>query len=316
MSLLPTFSDIEKAHRLISGHIHRTPAITSRYFDGQTGASLFFKCENLQKVGAFKIRGATNAVFSLDEATAKRGVITHSSGNHGAALAQAARWRGIKAWVVMPETAPEIKKKAVASYGAEIVFCRPTQQSREETANAIIKKSGAEFIHPYDDTRVIAGQGTAALELWQQMDRHMDLFITPVGGGGLMSGSSITLAAMSPQTKLFGGEPQQADDAFRSLQSAERQPATNKNTIADGLKTSLSERTFACLRQHNLQIITVSEEEITNAMRRFWERTKLIIEPSSAVPLAAVLKEKEAFAGKRVGIILSGGNVDVTRLPF
>jgi threonine dehydratase len=279
------------------------------------GGRIFFKCENLQKAGAFKIRGACNAVFSLSEDEAKRGVATHSSGNHAAALALAAQWRGIPAHVVMPETAPRVKKLAVAGYGAEIVFCKPTLESRERALAEVVARTGAAVVHPYNDLRVITGQGTAAIELLDQV-QDLDLVLAPVGGGGLLSGTAIAVSLVSPKTAVIAAEPERADDAYRSFKSGHIVPSVHPNTIADGLLTSLGDLTFPIIRRHVRDIVLVSEEAIVEAMRCLWERMKILVEPSAAVPLGAVLSRGLKVAGLRVGIILSGGNVDLDRLPW
>jgi len=279
------------------------------------GATLFFKCENLQKVGAFKARGACNAVFSLDDAEARRGVITHSSGNHGAAVAWAAARRGIPAWVVMPENSAEVKKAAVQGLGAAVRYCAPTLAARDTTCAAVQAETGALLIHPFDDWRVIAGQGTAALELLEEIP-DLDAILTPVGGGGLLSGTAIAARAIKPSIAVYGAEPAGADDAWRSLQSGHIVPQTDPRTIADGLRSSLGVKTFAVLSKLVDAIGTTSEPAIVQAMRLAWEKLKLIIEPSSAVPLAALLERKLPVAGRRVGIVISGGNVDLDRLPW
>jgi threonine dehydratase len=311
----PGFDAVQEAHRRIRKLIHRTPVYTCRSIDDMCGASLFFKCENFQKAGAFKIRGACNAVFSLTDEEARRGVATHSSGNHAAALALAARWRGIPAYVVMPENAPGIKKAAVAGYGARVLFCKPTLEAREESLARVLERTGAAFVHPFNDVRVIAGQGTACLELGEEV-KDLDAVITPVGGGGLLSGTSVALASLSPETAVIGAEPEKADDAYRSLEKGSIIPAGNPDTIADGLRTSLGHLTFSIIRKGVKQIVTVSEEGIVQAMRTVWERMKIIIEPSAAVPLGALLSHRIDLSGKRVGIILSGGNLDLDRLPW
>ncbi|HLN74870.1 MAG TPA: pyridoxal-phosphate dependent enzyme [Prolixibacteraceae bacterium] len=315
MTRIPTFSDIEKAHELIRPYIHRTPVMTSQSINEIVGAQLFFKCENLQKVGAFKFRGACNSVFSLTDEEAAKGVCTHSSGNHAAALALAARMRGIPAYIVMPSNAPDIKKKAVAGYGAQITFCEPTLAARESTLRQVAEQTGAKEIHPYNYFNVICGQGTAAKELIEDTD-GLDIVMAPVGGGGLLSGTALSAKAMLPHVQVIAAEPAGADDAFRSFQSHTLQPSVAPKTIADGLLTSLGEITFAIIINEVDQIVTVSEEKIVEAMRMIWERMKIIIEPSSAVPLAAILENKLDVKGKRVGIILSGGNVDLESLPF
>jgi len=315
MKTEPVFEDILKARERVSGLIHKTPVLTSRAIDRLCGAHLFFKCENLQKAGAFKIRGATNAVFSLTDREAARGVATHSSGNHAAAIALAASWRSVPSYVVMPENSSKVKVEAVAGYGAGITFCKPTLDAREKALEEVIQTTGAEFIHPYNDTRVICGQGTAGLELCMEVS-GLDAVITPVGGGGLLSGTAIAVSSLSPGTQLVGAEPMGADDAFRSMQAGRIIPVSDPHTIADGLRTSLGDLTFPIISRLVKEIITVSEEGIIEAMRTLWERMKIIVEPSSAVPLGAVLKQKTDFAGKRIGIILSGGNVDLDRLPW
>jgi len=311
----PTIRDIREAAERIRSFIHRTPVLTCTALNDMCGAELFFKCENLQKVGAFKIRGATNAVFSLTDAEAANGVATHSSGNHAAALALAARLRGIKAYVVMPQNAPEIKRKAVEGYGGEITLCEPTLLAREEGLRAIVARSGAEVVHPYNDYRVIAGQGTAALELCEDI-ASLDVVIAPVGGGGLLSGTALAVAAVSPATRVIAAEPELADDAWRSLQAGRMIPLGHTDTIADGLRTSLGDKTFPIIQKHVSQIVTVSEDEIIDATRKLWERMKLVVEPSGAVPLAAVLSGRLEVRGLRIGLILSGGNVDLDHLPW
>jgi threonine dehydratase len=278
-------------------------------------AELFCKCENFQKVGAFKFRGACNAVAALSNATAQRGVATHSSGNHAAALALAARLHGIPAYIVMPETAPAVKKTAVAGYGGRIVFCEPTLEARETMLAQVVQETGATFIPPYNDPYVIAGQGTAALELCEDIPA-LDVVLAPVGGGGLVSGTALAVAAVSPATRVVAAEPAGADDAYRSLQAGEILPSVHPQTIADGLLTSLGELTFAIIQQHVAEIVTVSEAAIISAMRHVWERMKMVIEPSAAVPIGALLEKRVNLTGKRVGVILSGGNVDLDRLPW
>ena len=312
---LPTFADIEKAHERIRPYIHYTPVLSSKSINEIVGAELFFKCENLQKVGAFKFRGACNSVFSLSDAEAQNGVCTHSSGNHAAALALAARMRGIPAYIVMPENAPEIKKIAVAGYGAQITFCTPTLEARESTLKKVAAETGATEIHPYNYFNVICGQGTAAKELIEEIGL-LDVVMAPVGGGGLLSGTALSAKALLPNALVIAAEPAGADDAFRSFYSKTLQPSVAPKTIADGLLTSLGSLTFPIIMNEVDQIATVSEESIVAAMRMIWERMKIIIEPSSAVPLAAILENKVDVKGKKVGIILSGGNVDLGKLPF
>lgn len=312
---LPRKEDVEKAYRNVKRFVHRTPVLTSRLIDGIAGCSVFFKCENFQRVGAFKFRGASNAVFSLSQAEAERGVCTHSSGNHAAALALAASLRGIPCQVVMPENSPPVKRKAVEGYGAKIVTCLPTQQAREAKLQEVQATTGAVFIHPYDNVDVICGQGTASLELLDEMG-NLDAIITPVGGGGLFSGTLIYSKGFNGSIKVYAGEPRNADDAHRSLRDGVLYPSVNPNTIADGLRTSLSPLTFAIVQKYADGIFTVSEEQIVESMRLVWERMKIIIEPSSAVPVAALMANREQFVGQRVGIIISGGNVELAHLPF
>jgi threonine dehydratase len=311
----PTFSDIQRAAERIEPYAHRTPVFTCGSLNEMLGARLFFKCENFQKVGAFKFRGACNAVFSLSAAEARHGVATHSSGNHGAALALAARLRGIPAHIVMPSNAPAIKQAAVTGYGGRIVFCEPTQAARESTLTSVVQETGANFIPPYNDARVIAGQGTVALELCEDI-AGLDVVMAPVGGGGLISGTALTLAALAPSTRVIAVEPAGADDAYRSLQTGRIQPSLNPQTIADGLRTSLGDLTFAIIQRHVEQIITVREAAIVEAMRHVWERMKIIIEPSAAVPVAALLEKHIDLSALRIGIILSGGNADLDHLPW
>jgi threonine dehydratase len=312
---LPSFADIEKAHDLIRPYIHRTPVLSSNSINEIVGAELLFKCENLQKVGAFKFRGACNSVFSLSDEEAKNGVCTHSSGNHAAALALAARMRSIPAYIVMPENSPEIKKIAVAGYGAKITYCTPTLEARESTLKNVAAETGATEIHPFNYFNVICGQGTAAKELIEEVP-ILDVLMAPVGGGGLLSGTALATRELLPNALVIAAEPAGADDAFRSFCSKILLPSVGPKTIADGLLTSLGSITFELILNNVDQIATVSEESIVAAMRMIWERMKIIIEPSSAVPLAAILENKVDVKGKKVGIILSGGNVDLGKLPF
>ncbi|MFP4528696.1 MAG: pyridoxal-phosphate dependent enzyme [Candidatus Kapaibacterium sp.] len=310
---IPDYQDIIAAHKRIREYIHRTPVLNSRTLNFMSGADVFFKCENFQKVGAFKFRGAVNSVFSLGPDEASRGVATHSSGNHAQALALAALLRGTRATIVMPETSPSIKKKAVAGYGANIVYCRPTLEARETTLEEVVSDTGATFIHPYDNYNVIAGQGTAARELLEDY-LYLDVIITPVGGGGLLSGTSIAARAIKPDIEIIAAEPAGADDAYRSFKSGEWVPSVDPDTICDGLLTSLSGRTFEIIRDKVDDIITVSEDSIKESLRLICERMKIVIEPSAAVGYAAILENKERFAGKKVGVILSGGNIDLHKL--
>ncbi len=312
---IPTYEDIEIAHLRIKRFIHRTPVLTSRSLNEMFGCNLFFKCENFQKVGAFKARGALNAVLSLPQEYLKNGIATHSSGNHAQALAYAGRIVGTKTTIIMPSTSSEVKISAVRGYGAEIIFCEPNQKSREETLAEFVSRTNAKFIHPYDNNFVIAGQGTASKELIEDVE-HLDFILTPVGGGGLLSGTSIATKHLSPKTQIFGVEPKGADDAFRSLRDGRIYPSVEPKTIADGLLTSLSERTFTIITKNVNQILTVAEESIIQSMRLIYERMKIIVEPSGAVPFAAIVEYPELFQGGNVGLILSGGNVDLRKLPF
>ena len=315
MSATLTLADIRAAHARIADKIHRTPVLTSATLDALCGAQLFFKCENFQKIGAFKARGATNAVFALTDAEAANGVATHSSGNHAAALARAARLRGIPAHIVMPSNAPKTKIESVRRNGGFIVFCEPTLVAREAACAKIIAETGARLVHPFDDYAVMAGQGTATLELLEQAP-DLDLIIVPVGGGGLLCGTAVAAKGARPGIRVIAAEPAGADDAARSVAAGRLIPLEQAATIADGLRTSLSARTFPLIQQQVDGIVTVSEESIVAAMRRIWEVLKIIIEPSCAVPYAAVMDEKIDVSGKRVGIILTGGNVDLDALPW
>lgn len=315
MKFIPDFSDVVAASELIKPYINRTPVMTSRQLNALAGVDLYFKCENFQKVGAFKFRGATNAIMNLTDEERSKGVVTHSSGNHAAALAHAAVSRGVKAFIVMPETAPEVKKRAVNGYGAEITYCKPTLEAREAAAAEIIRLTGATMVHPYDNFFVIAGQGTAALDLLTQCG-DLDAIIAPVGGGGLLSGTSLAAKGINKNIVVYGAEPAMADDAYRSLRAGKILPSVNPNTIADGLLTSLCERTYSVISKNVTDILTVSEESIIRAMMLIWERMKIVIEPSSATVLAALLDNKKLFEGKKTGLIISGGNVDLKKLPF
>jgi threonine dehydratase len=316
-SLAPslTLAHIREAHARIRPFIHRTPVMRSASIDELAGARLYFKCENFQRIGAFKARGAHNAVFSLTDAEAARGVVTHSSGNHGAAVALAARNRGIPAYVVIPRTGAEVKKAAVARLGATITLCEPTLEARESAARRIVAETGAVFIHPYDDLRVIAGQGTSALELLEEVP-ELDAIVCPVGGGGQLAGIAVAAKGLRPGIRVIGAEPAQADDASRSLRAGRIIAAGNPQTIADGLRSSLGELGFALIRVLVEDIRTASEQAIVEAMRLVWERLKIVIEPSSAVPVAVLTDPASPVRGLDVGVILSGGNVDLDRLPF
>lgn len=315
VSVFPNLEALTRVSERIAPYIHRTPVMTCKGLDERAGASLFFKCENLQKVGAFKMRGATNALRSLSREELARGVATHSSGNHAQAVALAAKLNGIRAWIVMPETAPEVKRQAVLGYGAEVIPCAPTLQARESTLQEVVERTGAHVIHPYNDWRVIAGQATASMELLEEVEK-LDLVMTPVGGGGLLGGTALAVHYLSPGTEVIAGEPLGANDAWKSFHGGTLVPSVEPNTIADGLLTSLGDKNFELIRQYVDDIVTVDDEEIKGAMRLIWERMKLVVEPSAAVPFAVVLQQPERFANKRVGIILSGGNVDLAKLPF
>jgi threonine dehydratase len=306
---------IRQAHARIRAMIHRTPVMTSEVLDELAGSRLYFKCENLQKVGAFKARGATNAVFSLSEEEAARGVVTHSSGNHAAALARAAKLRGIAAHIVMPNNAPQAKQAAVRRYGGEIHFCEPTLAARESTARQVMERTGAALIHPYDDLRVMAGQGTTAIELLEDVP-DLDVILCPVGGGGQLSGIAVAAKDIKPAIRVIGVEPAGADDAARSLIAGHIIPMLDPHTIADGLRSSLGERPFAEITRLVDDIVTVREESIVQAMRQIWEVMKLIVEPSGAVAYAAIVEGRLPARGARVGIVLSGGNLDLDRLPW
>ncbi|MFO1176187.1 MAG: pyridoxal-phosphate dependent enzyme [Paracoccaceae bacterium] len=312
---IPTFGDVVAAHERIAPHIHRTPVLTSSYIDGLTGAELFFKCENFQKAGAFKARGASNAVFGLTDAQAAKGVATHSSGNHGLCLSYAAGRRGIPCTVVMPRTAPQAKKDAVKGYGGRVVECEPSTSSREAVFAEVLAETGAEFVHPYNDPRVIAGQATCSRELIGQVD-GLDAVVAPIGGGGMVSGTCLTLSNLSPKVKIFAAEPQQADDAARSFRAGRIIADDAPETVADGLKVPLKELTWHFVRRHVTDILTAGEDEIVEAMKLIWKRMKIVMEPSSAVPLATILKNPDLFRGKRVGVIVTGGNVDLEKLPW
>lgn len=312
---IPTFKDVQQAYLKIREKVHRTPVLSSQKVNERAGGELFFKCENFQKVGAFKFRGATHAVGQLSDEQAQNGVATHSSGNHAQAVALAAKQRGIPAHIVMPENAPKVKVNAVRDYGADITFSESTQEGREATLNNVVADTGATFIHPYDNPDIIMGQGSAAVELLEDQPK-LDMLLAPIGGGGLMSGSAIAASELSPDTKVIGTEPEVANDAYLSFKTGKRHPVQSTDTVADGLRTSLSELTFACIQQHVDEIVTVTENEITDAMRFIWERMKIIIEPSCAVPAAAIFNGKVDVSGKRAGIIITGGNIDLEHLPW
>jgi threonine dehydratase len=312
---IPTFDDVVAAHDRIRPYIHRTPVLTSSHFNELTGATLFFKCENFQKAGAFKVRGASNAVFGLPDDMLEKGVATHSSGNHALSLSYAAGRRGIPCHVVMPRTAPEAKKAAVRGYGGIITECEPSTSSREEVFARVQAETGAEFVHPYNDPRVIAGQATCSRELMEQVN-GLDAVIAPIGGGGMVSGTCLTLSNIAPNVEIYAAEPEQADDAYRSFKAGHIIADDAPNTVADGLKVPLKDLTWHFVKNHVTDILTASEQEIIDAMKITWERMKIVIEASCAVPLATILKNPETFRGKRVGVIITGGNVDLDKLPW
>jgi threonine dehydratase len=315
LSHLPTYDDVVAAHDRIRPHIHRTPVLTSTYLNELTGAELFFKCENFQKAGAFKVRGASNAVFGLSDEEAARGVATHSSGNHALSLSYAAGRRGIPCHVVMPSTAPQAKKDAVRGYGGIITECEPSTSSREAVFAEVHAETGADFVHPYNDPRVIAGQGTCSRELVDQVE-GLDSVIAPIGGGGMISGCCLTLSTIAPQIDIFAAEPEQADDAYRSFKAGHIIADDAPVTVADGLKVPLKENTWHFVSNHVTDILTASEQEIIDAMKLTWARMKIVMEPSCAVPLATILKNPEVFRGRRVGVVITGGNVDLAKLPW
>ncbi len=311
----PTHKEILQSAKNISKYIHHTPILTSQSINKITGTQLFFKCENMQKVGAFKFRGASNAILSLDKSFWKNGVATHSSGNHAAALALAAKMNGIKSFIVMPKNAPVQKKNAVEEYGGKIIFCKPTLEARESTLEKVVEETGATFIHPYNNYTVIAGQATCAMEIFNEVPK-LDYLIAPVGGGGLLSGTCLSAKYISPNTKVIGAEPEGADDAYRSLRDGKIYPSVEPNTICDGLRTALGQKTFSILQKYLSEVITVSDDTVVKSMRMIWERMKIIVEPSAAVTLAAIVENKNKFEGKKIALILSGGNVDLQNLPF
>jgi threonine dehydratase len=312
---IPTFDDVVAAHERVAPYVHRTPVLTSSYLDALTGAELFFKCENLQKAGAFKVRGASNAVFGLDESSAAKGVATHSSGNHALSLSYAAGRRGIPCHVVMPRTAPQAKKDAVRGYGGMITECEPSTSSREQVFAQVQAETGADFVHPYNDPRVIAGQATCSRELLEQV-QGLDAVVAPIGGGGMVSGTCLTLSNLAPDVAIYAAEPERADDAYRSFKAGHIIADDAPQTVADGLKVPLKELTWHFVSRYVTDIFTASEEDIVAAMRLIWQRMKIVMEPSSAVPLATILKNQHVFAGKRVGVIITGGNVDLDKLPW
>jgi threonine dehydratase len=313
--IIPTYDDMLAAHERIAPHVRRTPVHVSDFLNDLTGAQLFFKCENFQEPGAFKVRGAANAVFGLDESQAARGVATHSSGNHASCLSYAAMRRGIPCNVVMPRTAPQAKKDTVRRYGGVITECEPSTSSREETFARVQAETGGDFVHPYNDPRVIAGQGTCSKEFMEQTD-GLDMVVAPIGGGGMISGTCLSLSRLAPETRVIAAEPEQADDAYRSFKAGHIIADDAPMTIADGLLVPLKELTWHFVKLHVSEIFTASDPEIVEAMKLTWKHLRVVMEPSSAVPLATILKNRAFFAGKRVGIIITGGNVDLNRLPW
>lgn len=312
---IPTFDDVKAAHERIAPWIHRTPVLTSTILNRLSGAELFFKCENLQKAGAFKVRGATNAVFSLTAEEAARGVATHSSGNHALSLSRAAGCRGIPCTVIMPETASQAKMRAVEGYGGEIITCKPSLEDRERTPEALVERTGANFVHPYNDHRVIAGQATCSRELLEDVG-ELDAVVAPIGGGGMISGTSLTVSTIAPNIRIYAAEPRNADDAYRSFKAGHIIEDDAPDTVADGLRVSLRELTWHFVSSYITDILLATEEDIVDTMRLVWERMKIVIEPSSAVAVATVLNTPELFRGQRVGVILTGGNVDMYKLPW
>ena len=312
---IPTYDDVLAAHQRIAPHIHRTPVLTSSYLNDLTGAELFFKCENFQKAGAFKVRGACNAVFGLSDEIAAKGVCTHSSGNHALSLSYAAGRRGIPCNVVMPRTAPQAKKDAVRGYGGVITECEPSTSSREAVFSQVQARTGGEFVHPYNDPRVIAGQATCSLELLDQVD-NLDAIIAPIGGGGMISGTCLTVSNIATGVDVYAAEPKNADDAYRSFKAGHIIADDAPETIADGLKVPLKDLTWHFVRNHVTDIFTATEEQIVDAMKLTWKRMKIVMEPSCAVPLATILANPETFRGRRVGVIITGGNVDLDNLPW
>jgi threonine dehydratase len=306
---------IRSAHGRIRPYVHRTPVLTNSWLNDASGASLFFKCENFQKVGAFKARGASNAVFAVDDETAQRGFATHSSGNHGAAVARAAKLRGVPAYIVMPSNSAKVKIRAVQAYGAQVIFCEPTEESREIKCAEMINKTGATLIHSFENEHVIAGQGTAAMELLEDIP-NVDVIMCPVGGGGLLSGTAIAAKSMRPQIRVIAVEPENADDSAQSFRAGRRLVTEKKFTIADGLRTNIGEPNFAIVQRYVDDIVTVSEEAIVSAMRTIWETMKIVVEPSAAVPYAAIQESKVDVCDRSVGVILTGGNVDLDALPW
>ncbi|MFV0492087.1 MAG: beta-hydroxyaspartate dehydratase BhcB [Pseudorhodobacter sp.] len=315
MMYIPTINDMLAAHERIKPHIRRTPIRRAEYLDGLVGAELFFKCENFQEPGAFKLRGAANAVFGLDDEQATKGVATHSSGNHASCLSYAAMLRGIPCNVVMPRTAPQAKKDAVNRYGGKITECEPSTSSREAAFAEVQARTGGDFVHPYNDPRVIAGQATCAREMLEQLER-LDVIIAPIGGGGMISGTCLTVSHLAPETRVIAAEPEQADDAFRSFRAGHIIADDAPETIADGLKVPLKDLTWHFVSNHVSDILTASEQDIVTAMKLTWKHLRVVMEPSSAVPLATILNHKDRFRGRRIGIIITGGNVDLDHLPW
>lgn len=315
LNRIPTLEDIKDCAQRIQPMIHRTPVLTCQNLDEISGAKIFFKCENFQKIGAFKMRGASNVGTLLSEEVRQRGLATHSSGNHGQAVALTAKTLGVPAYIVMPENAPDVKKNAVKGYGAKVIECESTAVGRQSMLDKVVAETGAYFISPYNDYGVIAGQATAVVELLEEVDK-LDMVLTPLGGGGLMSGTALACHYLQPNIEVIGGEPQNADDGYRSFKSGKIEPLATEVTIADGLRSPLGNKTFGIIKEHVNDIVTVTEEEIIEAMRLIWERMKIVIEPSCAVPFAVVLKQPQRFKDKKVGIILTGGNVDLAKLPF
>ena len=315
MQTIPTKEDIEQAHDRIQPYIHRTPVLTSESLNKIAGCSLFLKCENFQKIGAFKMRGAANAIFSTDVEARKKGFAAHSSGNHGQAVALAARLAEVPAYIVMPNNSNQVKLDAVRGYGAEVTLCEPNDKDRQQNCDEVVKRTGAELIHPFEDYRIVAGQATASKELIEEIP-DLDIITCPIGGGGLAAGSCLSTEYFSPMTQVIGTEPEAVNDTYLSFKKGQVDPGNPQPTIADGLRTTIGEKTFGVIRERMENVLTVSEGEMVDAMKLVWERTKILIEPSSAVPIAAVVKSRDLFRNQRVGVIITGGNVDLKNLPF
>ena len=315
MQIIPSREDIEEAHKRIQSFVHKTSVLTSDSINEMIGCSVFFKCENFQKVGAFKMRGAANAVFSIGIVDRQKGFAAHSSGNHGQAVARAAQLAGVPAYIVMPNNSNQVKLDAVRGYGAEVTLCEPVDKDRQQKCEEVVKRTGAQLVHPFEDYRIVAGQATVSKELIEEIP-NLNIIVCPIGGGGLAAGSCLSMEYFSPNTQIIGTEPEAVNDAYLSFQKGRVDPGNPQPTIADGLRTTIGEKTFGIIRERMERVLTVSENEMIEAMKTVWERMKILIEPSSSVPIAAIFKHKEQFQNKRVGIIITGGNVDLKNLPF